>query len=158
MIFCIISMIVTSHGSLVKCPACRGTGSIRRRSYCSGCLGRGSRETEIPERVEVTCGSCGGTGRQLRPDAEPCWTCGGRGTREETVVRRESHPCLDCRGEPETVWSTECQLCDGTGRIPVELRRRLRTKRMVRALFKLVIFLAVIYATLCALVYFTSRL
>jgi DnaJ-class molecular chaperone len=158
MIFCIISTIVTAHGSLVKCPACRGTGSIRHHSYCPGCLGRGTRETEIPERVEVTCGGCGGTGRQWRPDAEPCWTCGGRGTREEPVVRRESHSCLDCGGQPVTTWSTECELCDGSGRIPVELRRRLRKKRIVRALVKLAIFLAVIYTLLCALVYFTERL
>jgi DnaJ-class molecular chaperone len=158
MIFCIISTIVTAHGSLVKCPACRGTGSIRHHSYCPGCLGKGIRETEIPERVEVTCGGCGGTGRQLRPDAEPCWTCGGSGTREETVVRRESHSCLDCGGQPVTTWATECRLCDGSGRIPVELRKQLRRRRIVRALVKLAIFLAVTYTLLCALAYFAKRL
>lgn len=158
MIFCIISTIVTAHGSLVKCPACRGTGSIRHRSYCPGCLGRGTRETEIPERVEVTCGGCGGTGRQLRPDAEPCWTCGGRGTREETVVRRESYPCLDCGGQPVTTWSTECELCEGSGRITSELRSRIRKKRLIRGTVKLVALLVLCFALLRALAHFSKQL
>lgn len=158
MIFCIISTIVTIRSSLVKCPACRGTGCIRHRSYCSGCLGTGNRITEISERVGVTCNRCGGSGRDIGPHGNICLGCGGRGTSEKIIMHRDIHQCLDCHGEPVATWDTECQLCDGDGRITIELRRRIRRRRFVRAVVKLAVILILIFVALCALVYFNKRL
>lgn len=156
MIFCIVSTIVTIRSSLVKCPACRGTGSIRHRSSCSGCLGSGNRITEVPERIKVACSGCGGSGRDMGPHGNTCLGCGGSGTSEKTIMHRDIHQCLDCHGEPVTTWDTECQLCDGNGSITIELRRRIRRRRFVRSVVKLLVMLVLIFVMICALVYFTE--
>lgn len=130
MFYCIISATMTARGSLVKCPNCRGDGNIRHRSYCPRCRGRGSEEKTIPERIG-----------------------------DETVLHREYHQCSRCHGvDSVSTWFTECQVCEGTGKITAELRSSLRRRRLVRVLVKLAIFLLLIYVSLCALVYFTRQL
>jgi DnaJ-class molecular chaperone len=158
MIFCIVLTMVTTRGSLVKCPFCRGSGSIGHRSDCSKCFGRGTLETATHERVQAACGGCGGSGRALGPYGDSCLGCGGRGTQEETILHREIHACRDCRGKPVTTWETECHFCEGEGRITLEQRRQLRRSRLIRALVKLLVILIVIFAMHCAMVYFTDTL
>ncbi|MCS6797305.1 MAG: molecular chaperone DnaJ [Myxococcota bacterium] len=58
-----------AEGKIVACPACGGSGQMRR--------GRG------PIVIAVTCGQCGGIGRLA---AATCKDCGGRG---ETTAHRE---------------------------------------------------------------------
>lgn len=158
MIYCILSSIMTLRGTLVKCPYCRGNGSIRDVDRCIRCHGSGTEELVRRERVQAACGVCGGSGRGLGSYDTPCVSCGGRGTKEETIEHREYFRCSSCHGEPVTTWFTECQVCDGSGRITAELRGRLRKRRLIRALVKSAVFLLLIFAALCALVYFTQRL
>lgn len=73
-------------------------------------------------------------------------------------MRRETYICPDCHGDPVTTWQAKCEVCEGDGRITVELRRWLRRRRLIRALVRLLVILIAIFAMLCIIVYFTDRL
>lgn len=74
------------------------------------------------------------------------------------MMSRQSYLCSSCHGHPVDTWFRECELCEGTGKIPVEWRRLLRRQRVIRAMVKLGVLLILIYVALCAFVYFAKRL
>ena len=86
---------IVSHNKAIKCPACRGAGTVRVLGLaviCAYCNGEG----RAPLNRDLTCNVCKGNGvvSVSSKDIEICPTCKGRG-RE----RGGNLPCLICGGK-----------------------------------------------------------
>jgi DnaJ-class molecular chaperone len=67
--------------TMVDCATCKGEGSIKPRSFCPACDGRG--KVQVAEPVTI-CPRCKGTGDTadksgLYPTGKFCPICGGIG-------------------------------------------------------------------------------
>jgi molecular chaperone DnaJ len=83
-------------------------------------------EQEVPFRVAVACGVCGGSGAEPGTQAVRCPTCGGAGRVQQvsnTVFGQfvRTQTCGRCGGTGNVV-EHPCPTCDGDGRV-VEERR-----------------------------------
>jgi len=79
---------------------------------------------EVPFRVAVPCGQCGGNGAEPGTDVQTCPTCGGAGRVQQVsrsvfgeFVRAQS--CPRCGGSGRLI-ETPCSTCTGAGRVVEE--------------------------------------
>ena len=106
----------------LKCSTCSGTGGYR----CRACKGTGVAAMMVldGEIIKSNCGMCNGEGY------ETCASCGGKGRitcnscygsggPDETYSRNiDQGKCSNCGGFGKM--RTECNYCDGEGRIKAE--------------------------------------
>jgi len=78
----------------IKCPACRGDGTVSFTGpvvVCAYCKGRG----DYPARTNITCTVCRGKGLvSIHKPIEACAHCRGTG-----AERGNRLPCLKCKGK-----------------------------------------------------------
>jgi len=115
-----------------QCSSCSGTGWVSTdpvpcvkcgssgAESCMRCLGKG---TELCNQcfnsgvVNVTCGSCSGSGEV---DDVRCESCSGSGKVLETCISCDGMgrwDCGRCGGDGSKVWQEPCGNCGQTGQV-----------------------------------------
>jgi len=109
----------------ITCQLCEGTGKVpgdlpllknhpETWAECSACHGAG--RLVVPSTLEATDQEpAPGTAVSTVLHTHPCGICDGKGTRRR---RQPAHAEIDS-SDPSTFTEWECDICEGTGRIPL---------------------------------------
>ena len=144
----------------VRCPECKGSGTIQNRTFCGACRGTGFHYKRVSRPDIEPCPGCGGNGRMSSLQGEQqCSGCGGSGRMQRWRDDEEPDgPCRTCDGEPVTECFTDCGLCHATGRITTRQRNRRWLKIVGVKLLKVIVIIALFYLLRGVFVYVMQRL